>query len=70
MVDPGERILSCSSAFVPGARRRTAGHRPDREGSGTSMTCPHGSGLLAAFLSARREFIGRPDEVKWILVGN
>jgi subtilisin family serine protease len=36
--------------------------------SGTSMAAPHVSGLLAAFLSVRREFIGRPDEVKKILL--
>jgi hypothetical protein len=34
------------------------------------MACPHVSGLLAAFLSVRREFLGRPDEVKQILLDN
>lgn len=38
--------------------------------SGTSMAAPHVSGLLAAFLSARREFIGQPDKVKKILLAN
>jgi hypothetical protein len=38
--------------------------------SGTSMAAPHVSGLLAAFLSKRREFIGEPDRVKAILLGN
>ena len=32
------------------------------------MAAPHVSGLLAAFLSVRREFRGRPDEVKEILL--
>jgi serine protease AprX len=32
--------------------------------SGTSMAAPHVSGAIAAFLSIRREFIGRPEEVK------
>jgi hypothetical protein len=32
------------------------------------MAAPHVSGLLAAFLSVRKEFRGRPDEVKRILV--
>jgi serine protease AprX len=36
------------------------------EDSGTSMAAPHVSGVIAAFLSIRREFIGRPDEVKRI----
>jgi len=36
--------------------------------SGTSMAAPHVSGLLAAFLSVRSEFIGYPDRVKRILL--
>ncbi len=36
--------------------------------SGTSMAAPHVSGLLAAFLSVRREYRGRPDEVKALLL--
>jgi subtilisin family serine protease len=36
------------------------------EDSGTSMAAPHVSGAVANFLSIRREFIGRPDEVKQI----
>ncbi len=32
------------------------------------MAAPHVSGLLAAFLSVRREFRGRPDEVTRILL--
>ena len=40
------------------------------EMSGTSMAAPHVSGLIAAFLSKRREFIGRPDDVKQILLDN
>ena len=38
------------------------------EDSGTSMAAPHVSGAIAALLSVRREFIGRPDEVKQIVV--
>jgi subtilisin family serine protease len=34
------------------------------EMSGTSMACPAVSGMIAAFLSVRREFIGAPDDVK------
>lgn len=67
VVAPGERILSASHHFTP---------RSDLladlyvEMSGTSMAAPHVSGILAAFLSLRREFIGYPDRVKSILLGN
>lgn len=37
--------------------------------SGTSMAAPHVSGAIAAFLSIRQEFIGRPEEVKRIFLG-
>ena len=36
--------------------------------SGTSMAAPHVSGVIAAFLSARPEFVGRPREVKQLLM--
>jgi hypothetical protein len=32
------------------------------------MAAPHVSGAIAAFLSIRREFIGRPDRVKEIFM--
>jgi subtilisin family serine protease len=72
VVAPGERILSCSAGFPV---RKGRGKAPSfdqlyRTESGTSMACPHVSGLLAAFLSVRREYIGRPDEVKQILLNN
>ena len=38
------------------------------EDTGTSMAAPHVSGAIAAFLSIRREFIGRPLEVKRIFL--
>jgi subtilisin family serine protease len=62
VVAPGERILSCDSHWRSG----NGGHYLFE--SGTSMAAPHVSGLLAAFLSVRREFRGRPDEVKRILL--
>jgi hypothetical protein len=34
------------------------------------MACPHISGLVAAFLSVRTQYLGRPDEVKRILMEN
>ena len=63
VVAPGERILSCNSRF-----RNQSIEDLYHEESGTSMATPHVSGLLAAFLSVRREFRGRPDEVKEILL--
>jgi subtilisin family serine protease len=36
--------------------------------SGTSMAAPHVSGVIAAFLSVRREFVGRPEHVKEIFI--
>jgi subtilisin family serine protease len=40
-----------------------------REDSGTSMAAPHVSGAIAAFLSVRSEFKGRPEQVKDIMIG-
>ncbi|MFN5273158.1 MAG: S8 family serine peptidase, partial [Planctomycetota bacterium] len=40
------------------------------EKSGTSMAAPHVSGLVAAFLSVRREFIGAPDRTKTLLLAH
>jgi subtilisin family serine protease/pimeloyl-ACP methyl ester carboxylesterase len=61
VVAPGERIMSVNARF-------SGKQRLYRAESGTSMAAPHVSGLLAAFLSVRREYIGRPDEVKKILL--
>jgi subtilisin family serine protease len=74
LVAPGERITSCAagkalvSAFPGGkapAPARTAVYVED---SGTSMAAPHVSGAVANFLSIRREFIGRPDDVKKVFL--
>jgi hypothetical protein len=32
------------------------------------MAAPHVSGVIASFLSVRREFIGRPEQVKQIFL--
>jgi len=60
LVAPGEGIVSCNNQT-----NESELYRPD---SGTSMACPHVSGILAGFLSARREYIGFPDRVKRILL--
>lgn len=61
LLAPGERIVSCH----PGDKDRIASFK---ERSGTSMAAPHVSGLVAALLSVRREFIGQPERVKQILM--
>jgi len=64
LVAPGERVVSC--ALMTG-EASAAGAAPFVEKSGTSMAAPHISGVAAAFLSVRREFIGTPQRVKEIL---
>jgi subtilisin family serine protease len=64
-IAPGERILSANGT--------ASGNSVEElfvEMSGTSMAAPHVSGLLAAFLSVRREYVGEPDRVKQILLAN
>ena len=72
LVGPGERILSCRSSSDPErSPERDAGKSLDAlyiPLSGTSMAAPHISGVLAAFLSVRPEFIGYPERVKQILL--
>jgi subtilisin family serine protease len=67
LVAPGERILSAAH------KARANATAPDElyvEMSGTSQATPHVSGLLAGFLSVRREFVGYPAKVKQILLAN
>ena len=83
VVAPGEKILSARADFEDLIGRNTADKKNSAKvlgplpaaklyvaESGTSMAAPHVSGLLAAFLSQRREFIGYPDKVKKILQEN
>lgn len=65
VVAPGEKIVSCRAQATLGD---STTHYIAM--SGTSMACPHVSGIIAAFLSVRREFIGHPDRVKEILMRN
>jgi subtilisin family serine protease len=77
LVAPGERITSCASGRNKQELQRAFPDEPDWDAadvagyidqSGTSMAAPHVSGAIASFLSIRREFIGRPDEVKRIFM--
>lgn len=68
LVAPGEKILSCAA----GKRRQEVKDAKNDcdylEDSGTSMAAPHVSGVIAAFLSVRREFIGQPEKIKQIFL--
>jgi subtilisin family serine protease len=69
LVAPGEKVLSCAAGDVAAKAARQTGQQCDyAEQSGTSMAAPHVSGVIAAFLSIRREFIGKPLEVKRIFL--
>ncbi len=63
VVAPGEKIISAHHAFTASDPSTWM-----VEMSGTSMAAPHVSGLIAGFLSVRREFIGFPDRMKQILM--
>jgi serine protease AprX len=54
-----------AKAAAPKANANAAYYKED---SGTSMAAPHVAGVIAAFLSVRREFIGRPEAVKEIFM--
>jgi subtilisin family serine protease len=69
LVAPGERILSCAAGKALAevlAKPEVSGPVEYIEDSGTSMAAAHVSGVIAAFLSIRQEFIGRPEDVKTI----
>jgi len=68
IVAPGEKILSAATGklLIDRAEGKQCEYVED---SGTSMAAPHVSGVIAAFLSVRKEFIGEPERVKEIFLG-
>ncbi|MER5638059.1 S8 family peptidase [Kitasatospora sp. NPDC002227] len=77
LLAPGEHITSCATG---GLRAQLASLLPEKadpatlaayvEESGTSMAAPHVSGAIAAFLSARPEYMGRAAEIKRLFCEN
>lgn len=69
LVAPGEKIISCATGklMAEGAKGQECDYV---ETSGTSMAAPHVSGVIAAFLSVRGEFVGRAERVKEIFVSS
>ena len=79
LLAPGERVISCASgdearkypdAFVDGAGQQQNSKVLFCEMTGTSMAAPHVSGAIAAFLSVRADYVGRPEAVKEVLMQN
>jgi serine protease AprX len=68
LVAPGEKILSCAAGRKYEEAKVRGVDCNYLEDSGTSMAAPHVSGVVAALLSVRREFIGRPEAVKRIFL--
>jgi serine protease AprX len=68
LVARGEKILSAATGklLMDRAEGKQCAYVED---SGTSTAAPHVSRVIAAFLSARREFVGEPERVNEIFVG-
>ncbi|MGE0220106.1 S8 family peptidase, partial [Mycolicibacterium sp.] len=64
LVAPGERVTAATAITAPVAQRDAT----YAEFSGTSFAAPHVSGVIAAFLSVRPEFVSQPEKVKQILM--
>jgi subtilisin family serine protease len=69
VVAPGERVVSAGAGALLARAQASVPDATYVENSGTSMAAPHVSGAAAAFLSVHGEFVGRPEEVKRIIVG-
>lgn len=74
LVAPGERIMSAAGGqhLKDIQRAQFPGYSAAAyiEDSGTSMSAPHVSGAIAAFLSVQREYVGKPDEVKRVFMSS
>jgi subtilisin family serine protease len=70
LVAPGERVISAAAGRNLEKAKAADSRATYVEDTGTSMAAPHVSGTAAAFLSVHPEYIGRPEEVKRILMGS
>lgn len=70
LVAPGERVVSAGAGAALQRARATVPDATYIEDSGTSMAAPHVSGVAAALLSVHREFIGRPEDIKRVLLSS
>ncbi len=75
LLAPGERIVSCGAGPDLMTYKQKAGMTANHaayyiERSGTSMAAPHVSGIIAGLLSVRSEFVGKPEEIKKLLLEN
>ena len=68
LVAPGERVISAAAGKLLEQAQRADPNAAYIESSGTSMAAPHVSGAAAGFLSVKQELIGRPDQVKQVLM--
>ncbi|CAN5723384.1 hypothetical protein BH20VER1_BH20VER1_29730 [soil metagenome] len=69
LLAPGEKIISCATGTLKSEGAKGKADICDYvETSGTSMAAPHVSGVIAAFLSVRGEFIGKAERVKEIFL--
>ncbi|HKG12301.1 MAG TPA: S8 family peptidase [Pyrinomonadaceae bacterium] len=69
LLAPGEKIISCATGDALARFKSETGLDCNYvEDSGTSMAAPHVSGVIAAFLSVRPEFVGQPERVKQIFL--
>ena len=72
VVAPGEKIISAASSQRAARETLEGLQSSDRfgyiEDTGTSMAAPHVSGLLAAFLSVKREYLGEAEKIRTLLM--